>query len=190
MATDGNGSINNSIILDCCFSGLENVTSNYNVYYNNVVNNSLSNGSNDYCIENSNEIDPRKNGLGYLLSVDEGCTLSHISSDDYGIGPSIVKKVGVTGTLYGETGYNTTTEDKLWPFPNENIIKSNMAKYSSDGVNGARGFCASCKQKNGIDNITLTSYIWEYLGNQIPSSIYGAEINEEIDAPTNLHNIE
>ncbi|EKE15954.1 MAG: hypothetical protein ACD_11C00069G0001 [uncultured bacterium] len=48
-----------------------------------------------------------------------------------------------------------------------------MAAYNPvDGPSGTRGFCASGKQLNGVDNITLSSYIWEYLGNQIPSEIY------------------
>ena len=48
-----------------------------------------------------------------------------------------------------------------------------MAAYSNHSVNGARGFAASGTQLNGADQITLTSYIWEYLGNQMPSDIYG-----------------
>jgi hypothetical protein len=50
-----------------------------------------------------------------------------------------------------------------------------MAAYTNHSVDGSRGFAASGKQLNGTDNITLTSYIWEYLGNQMPSDIYGEE---------------
>ncbi|EKD27035.1 MAG: hypothetical protein ACD_79C00915G0001 [uncultured bacterium] len=64
----------------------------------------------------------------------------------------------------------------LWPFPNENLIKAKMSAYSYDNgnLNGKRGFCADGKQLNGRDDITLTSYIWEYLGNPIPPEIYGS----------------
>jgi hypothetical protein len=81
-------------------------------------------------------------------------------------GPTILKRIGTSGTLYGDTGYNTTTADNLWPWPNEARIKTDMASVST------RGFCAAGKQKNGVDTITLTSYIWEYLGTQMPSDIY------------------
>ncbi|MCX7926584.1 MAG: putative Ig domain-containing protein, partial [Candidatus Omnitrophica bacterium] len=40
-----------------------------------------------------------------------------------------------------------------------------MRQYNLHGVNGQRGFCA--------DGQTLTKYIWEYLGNTMPSDIYG-----------------
>ena len=58
----------------------------------------------------------------------------------------------------------------MWPFPNEDLIKTKMAAYNNHGVSGARGFCTG----TSIDGTaqTLTKYIWEYLGNQIPSSIY------------------
>jgi hypothetical protein len=71
-----------------------------------------------------------------------------------------MKKIGVSGTLYGESGWNTVTSENLWPFPYEDRIRSDMRAVS------ARGFCA--------DNQTLTKYIWQYLGNTIPSDIYGS----------------
>lgn len=46
---------------------------------------------------------------------------------------------------------------------------------SDEGFN--RGFCAAGKQLNGRDDITLTSYVWEYLGNAIPSDIYNLDTN-------------
>ena len=94
----------------------------------------------------------------------------------YGVGATIEFRRGRSGTLWGEQGYDELTSDPLWPWPNEIQIKEKMSAYSynSDGivVNGARGFCSAGKQLNGIDDITLTSYIWEYLGNQIPEEIY------------------
>jgi hypothetical protein len=81
-------------------------------------------------------------------------------------------KVGVDGTLYGETGYNSTTSEQLWPFPNEALIKRDMASYDGPGPSGTRGFCGG----NSMDGTpqTLTKYIWEQLGNQIPEDIYAS----------------
>src|SRR5205085_1629742 len=63
--------------------------------------------------------------------------------------------------------------EPLWPFPNEAVIKADMASYSGPGGAGARGFTAG----NSLDGSpqTLTRYIWEYLGNQIPAEIYGPQ---------------
>ena len=88
-----------------------------------------------------------------------------------GIGPTILKKIGISGTMYGDTGYNTTTTDSLWPWPNEARIKSDMASVASVG---ARGFATGTSLDGSSQ--TLTKYIWEYLGNQIPSDIYASRL--------------
>ena len=50
-------------------------------------------------------------------------------------------RYGRTGTLYGEPGWNELTNERLLPFPNEDVIRDNMGAW--DGPNkGARGFCA------------------------------------------------
>lgn len=72
----------------------------------------------------------------------------------------------------------TKTSTDLWPWPNEDIIKSRMCDetfladvettietYDSSSITYNPGLCASGK--------TLTTYIWEYLGNEIPSDVYG-----------------
>jgi hypothetical protein len=88
------------------------------------------------------------------------------------IGAEIMYQHGVSGTLYGETGYDTLTSVPLWPWPNEALIKADFASYSGPGPSGVRGF-ATGTSKDGTAQ-SLTKYIWEYLGNTIPSEIYGA----------------
>jgi hypothetical protein len=68
-----------------------------------------------------------------------------------------------------ENGYGRP-EDSLWPWPNENIIKAEFAAYSGGGLPGARGFAAP---GNGLYGgpITLSSYIWEYLGSPYPIDV-------------------
>lgn len=111
--------------------------------------------------------------LKYITRIEPGSNLSgQGSSGD--IGANLITLRGTTGALWGETGYDTDTGISMWPYPNEALIKSKMSTYTGGGVNGARGFCSSGTQLNGTDTITLTSYIWEYLGNQMPTDIYGA----------------
>jgi len=102
-------------------------------------------------------------GLQYLLRIEDGSDLDGAASDGGDIGATIMKRIGVSGSLWGETGYNDLTDDDLWPFPYSDQIWRDMRTYSDHGINGARGFCA--------DGQDLTTYIWEYLGNTIPSGI-------------------
>lgn len=109
---------------------------------------------------------PQTNGLLYLPRIEDGSALKTAGHGGGQIGAQIVKRIGVSGTLFGETGYADLTSKNLWPFPNENKIRNDFREVSK------RGFCADVKQLNGIDDITLTSYIWEYLKKPIPSDIY------------------
>lgn len=120
--------------------------------------------------------------LKYIVRTEVGNSLSSSGSDGSQVGANAITLIGTPGTLWGETGYDTETDTSMWPFPNEDLIKTKMAAYSSGGVSGARGFAASGTQLNGTDQITLTSYIWEYLGNQIPSDIYGARSRTQISS--------
>lgn len=168
--------ITNSIIEDCTDAdayGLVYATSDYNCLWGNTANYSgTSAGAHDI-----DDVDPEAGSLEYLIRVEGSSALDGAASDSGDIGPTITKQVGASGTLYGETGWDTVTETDLWPFPNEATIKSKFAAYSYDSGNltGARGFAAAGKQLNGTDDITLTSYVWEYLGNEIPADVYGED---------------
>lgn len=117
-------------------------------------------------------------GLLYPIRIESSSVLSTAGSSGGVLGATITKQYGKSGTLWGETGYNLLQDGtngqsdvNLWPFPNEDLIKIKMAAYSANSVNGARGFCAGTSKDGSAQ--TLTKYIWEYLGNQIPSDIYG-----------------
>ena len=110
--------------------------------------------------------------LKYITRIESGSNLSGQGSTG-DIGANLTTLRGTTGALWGEAGYDSDTGVSMWPFPNESLIKAKMASYTGGGVNGARGFAASGTQLDGTSEITLTSYIWEYLGNQMPSDIYG-----------------
>lgn len=95
-----------------------------------------------------------------------GAALLYIPRTESGsAGANLTTKIGTSGTQYGDTGYATDTGSALWPFPNEDRIKTDMAAVS------ARGFCTGTQIGGGAE--TLTTYIWEYLGNQIPDTVYG-----------------
>lgn len=92
-------------------------------------------------------------------------------------GATIEKRYGVSGTVWDDPGYDQLTDEPLWPWPFENQIKEDLSE-PNDPPEGAypsknntkRGFCASGKGLYG-GPITLTSYIWEYLGNPCPSEV-------------------
>jgi hypothetical protein len=136
--------------------------------------------------------DPKTHGLLYLPRIESGSSLKTAGSTGGQVGAEIIYQYGKSGTLYGETGYNllqdgTNSQDtvKLWPYPNEDLIKTKFASYSSHSIVGARGFAAGTSLDGSSQ--TLTKYIWEYLGNQIPADIYGASSDTTPPAaPTSL----
>lgn len=151
--------------------------SDYNARYGNTGTAYVSCGSpigtND--ITGINPVWSESNSAGalkYIVRTETGNSLASLGSTSNQIGANAITLIGSAGTLWGETGYDTDTEESMWPFPNESLIKTKMAAYSGGGVSGARGFAASGTRLDG-GALTLTSYIWEYLGNQIPCSIYG-----------------
>ena len=151
-------------------------TANYVNFYANTYDGSIG--------TNSLSIDPTSNGLLYLPRIESGSTLATAGSSGGRVGADMTKQIGVTGTFYGDTDWDITTDNALWPWENEDVIKEKMAAYNLHSINGARGFAASGKQLNGTDDITLTSYVWEYLGNQMPSDIYGRDGGQVNAIPT------
>jgi len=112
-------------------------------------------------------------GIKYPVRVESGSNnLDGAGEGGIDIGANCMYLVGTSGTLYGETGYATETATSMWPFPNEALIKTKLAAYNDGGVSGARGFCTGTSLDGSAQ--TLTKYIWEYLGNQIPADIYGS----------------
>lgn len=155
------------------------ITGTSYIYLNSVTDCiSYTGGTDSSSIGTTSNLDtttnPLTSGLLYLPRIETVSYLATAGTNSTYIGATITKKIGTSGTLHGEPGYATTTSDDLWPWPNEAKIKSDMATDNHTMINEARGFCALGKQINGTDDITLTSYIWEYLGNEIPADIYGA----------------
>jgi hypothetical protein len=115
------------------------------------------------------------NGLLYLPRIETNSFCYGTGEGGTNRGATILYRYGLDGTLWGETGYNTLTVDNLWPYPYEDNIRSDFRTTNNPtGLalpttnNVTRGFCA--------DGQTLTKYIWEYLGNTIPSEIYAGGV--------------
>ena len=112
--------------------------------------------------------------LKYLPRIEEGSPLKTAGMGGGQIGAEILFQIGGTGTLHDDPGWDQPATDPLWPFPNEDEIRNDMASYMGPGGVGARGFAKG----NSLDGTpqTLTKYVWEYLGNQIPADVYGFHI--------------
>lgn len=124
--------------------------------------------------------DPTSERLLYLPRIetgDQGATLIYRIGNTAPTEDSVGGPIdGLSGLLWGDSGWDTLTSNDLWPYPNEDEIKTQCAAFSmgsgeaysgSPVMTGARGFAATGE--------TLTKYIWEYLGNTIPDSIYGSD---------------
>lgn len=139
-----------------------------------------------YLKRNITNVNVYNNGSNACNSAD-GCTSSGVTTtnpftsvvkylprvESGTQGPTIMYQVGGTGTFYGDTGWNTTSNIQLWPYANEQMWAAKMKSYAVNNVSGNRGFAA-------LNSATpLTDYIWGYLGNPKPD-IYGAALG----APT------
>lgn len=191
----GTGTIQftNSIVYDQSNYGIYEsaynsiITSDYNVFYANDNNFSRPEmvGVNDY--QGASAIDPIDGSPGngtaclrWIPRIEIGSNCDGTGSDGLDRGANILYRIGISGSHYDEPGYEQVTSTSLWPWPNEDRIKVDMAEYSYTGsiypsgtstLTGARGFATG----TSIDGSpqTLTKYVWEYLGNQIPADIYG-----------------
>lgn len=167
---NGSITITNSIItgFERDFHPSANVTRSYIDIYDNAETNSPCSN----CVT----VNPFTRGWSYNPRIETSSYLTTAGSSGGQIGATILKRIGTSSTLWGETGYATATDEDLWPFPYEDRIKTDFASVATlGGMVGARGFAATGNQLDGETPITLTSYIWEALGNQIPADIYGEE---------------
>jgi hypothetical protein len=158
--------VTNSILYQVNSYGLSDfITSDYNDFFDNGQNylNPASQGTHDRFV------DP---GIMYPVRVEEGSPLKGAASDGGDIGATILRRYGVTGTLWGEPGYDQLTSEPLWPYPYEAQIKADMASWTGPH-DGTRGFCAPGSGLYG-GPITLTSYIWEAAGHACPVEICGS----------------
>jgi hypothetical protein len=127
----------------------------------------------------TNAVTATASTLKYIVRPEPASVLIGAGSGGGDIGADVTKQYGVSGTRYGEAGYDQKTNVALWPWLHEDVIKAVFAEAnpapSSATPNTntpARGFAAAGNDAFGKP-LTLTRYIWQYLGNPIPAEIYG-----------------
>lgn len=126
-------------------------------------NNNCSNNGNNNCFgTNETSYNAYTNGLLYPTRIESGSNLDSDGDSGGTVGANITLKLGISGTLYGENGYDTETSESLWPWPHEDRIKNDMCDEVGTGVPD-RGWCAT--------NLTLTEYIWSLIGNDTPIAL-------------------
>jgi len=142
FSNNSNVSVTNSIIHQYGGEAFNNITSQSN--------NNCSSGC-------SLSFNPETNGLLYLPRIEVGSTLASSGSPSGQVGAKITNKVGLSGTYYGETGFNVE-QGSLWPWPLEDRIYADLCSTRNDGL------CDG-------NSASLTDYIWSALGNGTPGNI-------------------
>jgi hypothetical protein len=143
-------------------------------------------------VTNTITTNPTTACLKYLPRIEAGCALQTAGASGVRVGADIQTFRGKSGTMWGETGYDSETSVSMWPFPHEDLIKQKMQAYrstdSAGAITGDRGFASSVATSIDGSPQTLTKYIWEYLGNQIPANIYGPSVPDAVppSTPTGL----
>lgn len=153
--TNSNITINNSIVYGMNYP----IGTPSNGTITNSYNNCSNNSNNSLCTKGTGIVtfDATTNGLSHIPRIENGTTLITSGQAGTRMGANITNKMGVSGTLWGETGYNSLTDEALWPWPNEARLYDDMNSVSN------RGFAAPGQ--------TLTNYIWSAIGNAPPSDI-------------------
>jgi len=161
------GTLVNSVVFN---AGRYGFNSKYKPSYIDVSNS----GSSDFnqtscstgCIYTNPLADGTPSSIKYITRIESGSALTGAGSDGSDIGANVIYRYGIDGSRYGDAGYDTLTSTALWPWPNEDRIKNQMCETVT------RGFCSAGTQLDGVNSITLTSYIWELTGNPMPTGIY------------------
>lgn len=98
-------------------------------------------------------------GLTYLPMPDAGSTIELAWQ-----GAHILYRIGMTGAMWGDPGMEawgdgTEAGNSLWPFPNEDLIKTCMS---------AAGGFGDTDRDWTAGSLTLTEYVWSCLGTAAP----------------------
>ncbi|GAB4167804.1 MAG: hypothetical protein Kow00108_00460 [Calditrichia bacterium] len=112
---------------------------------------------------NSISADPQ---LKYILRIEDNSPCKGAGYNGSDIGANILFRYGTDGTFWGDPGYNSLTSIPLWPYPNEDIIQQDFRAVDN------RGFC---------QDISLTNYIWNVLGNGCPVCNEITDIDAKIE---------
>ena len=76
------------------------------------------------CSTGCQTYDPEANGLLYPFRVEAASNLVTAGHGGGPLGATIYYKHGTTGAFHGDSGYDTLSGDNLWPWPNEDVIRT------------------------------------------------------------------
>ncbi|MBL8298716.1 MAG: hypothetical protein JNN30_10260 [Rhodanobacteraceae bacterium] len=107
-------------------------------------------------------MNPATSGLRWLPRIEAGSALATAGPGATRVGAVVLKRLGAPGSLHGEPGFDQPTAAELWPWPQEDRIRT--ALCTETGI--TTGFCAAS---------SLTRYVWEQLGTAIPADIYAPD---------------
>jgi hypothetical protein len=137
-----------------------------------VIENNFSTGNGSYgYYYGAEEIASFANNTGTSNS-DSNLEASYAPTMTYLVHPTKVSGHERGADMYYRYVDGTLTGTLLWPWPNETLIRQHMCnatdlttahRISGNGTGWEPAWCASGK--------SLTSYIWEYLGNACPADI-------------------
>jgi hypothetical protein len=128
------------------------------VFYSGTYANAGGDYNGTSCTTGCRTDDPQ---LKYITRIEDSSPYKGAGENGADIGANIIYKY-IDGVL---------TNQPLWPWPHEDWIKEDMLDATFLTEVGRTG---AGTPKWATTNKTLTEYIWEYLGNPIPSEIYGS----------------
>ncbi len=116
-----------------------------------------------------------------FLDPSTSADLTGTGENGVNVGATILKSYGVTGTVWGQAGYDQLTNENLWPWKYEDEIKAVFSESNPSPIgvtpssnNTIRGFTTD--EDDFGTPMTLTKYIWQAMGTKIPEGIYDPDI--------------
>ena len=123
------GTLRNVISVD---AGRDGINSRYPFSHVNVHNAGLAPYRQNACSAGCYTSDPRADGgipsLKYLLRIEPGSKLKGSGHGGADIGANVLYRYGMDGSRHGDPGFNALTSAPLWPWPNEERIKTEMCE--------------------------------------------------------------
>ncbi len=159
--TDSTNDLVDSIIVGS-FGLAINSNASPGAIWTHSFNNCSNNGTNNCPNMGETSYDAYSNGLLYPTRIEAGSLLESAGLGGERVGATITKKLGLSGSLYNEPGFDQETNESLWPWPHEVRIKQELCDDATTGV-ADRGWCAT--------NLSLTEHIWGLLGNGLPGDL-------------------
>ena len=112
--------------------------------------------------------------LKYPVRMEPESPNTGTASDGENRGAELLMRYGADGSFHGHADHDGLTGVALWPWAGEQVIRAAfLTDYgTAEGDREARGFTTGTSMDGSPQ--TLTKYIWEYLGEQIPNDVYGS----------------